>query len=87
VKEILTSGGVRAARMGRPRLGTRAFSSTAGTMSSIFTNVVLIRHLLEKRMLFAAQNIFSTIRFASPRMVPEEIFIRAQSFLSLFDRI
>jgi hypothetical protein len=59
-------------------------------------------------MLFAAQNIFSTIlklaplqtgnspfglkhpvcgRFGSPRMVPEKIFIRAQSFLSLFYRI
>jgi hypothetical protein len=41
VKEMVTSGGERAAKRGRARFGIRAFSSTAGTMSSIFTEVML----------------------------------------------
>jgi len=41
VKEISTSGGERAARIGKARLGIGAFSSTAGTISSIFTKAIL----------------------------------------------
>ena len=41
VKEISTSGGERPARIGRARLGIRAFSSTAGTISSIFIKIIV----------------------------------------------
>ena len=40
VKEILASGGVREAIRGRERLGTRAFSSEAGEMSSSFKGLL-----------------------------------------------